>query len=132
MANGDITSIKVTSRQFLPGTGRNTNGELRSKVMVTGEIAASYVSTGIALSGVNQTIRALGATVIDFIDMRVKTTDGAAVSDENLYLVSLNHSTNKIYVQENVGANNSAAATDGDALVLQYMLVGDAHVADLT
>ncbi|KKL68919.1 hypothetical protein LCGC14_2120220, partial [marine sediment metagenome] len=52
MARGDITAVKVLYRQTLSG-GRSASGAgANDKVLVVGEITASYVSTGIAVNKV--------------------------------------------------------------------------------
>lgn len=132
MANGDITAIKKLFRVALPGGGHTNTGVAKNnKVLVVGEITATYVSTGISL--VNEGgVKALGAETADFLKFSLNTTDGASIADDALYLIQLDHADGLIYMLEDVGAANAAAPTDGDAVTLRYLLVGDAHVADLT
>jgi hypothetical protein len=99
--------------------------------MITGEIVATYVSTGIALNGESGGFKALGADTMDFISFQVLTVD-QAMADDALYFTKLSHSTNKIFMIEDVGAADSAAPGDGDDITLRYVLVGDEHAADLT
>ena len=48
MANGDITAIKQLGSFTIPGGGNTLTGVSKNnKVMVWGEITATYVSTGI-------------------------------------------------------------------------------------
>jgi len=132
MANGDITAIKILSRIPLPGGGHTVTGVAKNnKVLVIGEITATYVSTGIDLSAEGG-VPALGADTADFIKFSLNTTDGAVIADDALYLIQLDHADGLIYMLENVGVADAAAPTDADAVTLRYVLVGDSHVADLT
>ena len=132
MANGDITKIKILSKVKLPGGGHTTAGVAKNnKVMVTGEITATYVSTGINLANEGG-VKALGANSADFIKFTLGTTDGSAIADDKLYLIQLDHADGLIYMLEDIGAANAAAPTDADSVTLKYLLVGDAHTADLT
>jgi hypothetical protein len=132
MASGDISSIKQLGRVLLPGGGNTTTGKQKQqKAMVWGTIACTYVSTGVALNGVNGTIKALGVETLDFIDFELRAYNGAAASGEELHQVAFNRSTNKIFTLENVGDNTVIACTDGDILELRYLAVGDAHSVDV-
>ncbi len=133
MADGDITSIKQLGRVLLPGGGNTTSGkQVQQKVMVWGIIAASVDQLGIALDGVNGTIKALGVDTLDFIDFELRAYDGAAASNEELHMLAFNRSTNKIHTLENVGDNTVIAISDADTVELRYLAVGDAHSKDLT
>jgi len=132
MANGDITAIKILSKVKLPGGGFTPAGVVKNnKVLVTGQITATYVSTGIVLSAEGG-VKALGADTADFIKFTLGTTDGQAIADDKLHLWQLDHADGLIYGIEDIGQADAAAPTDGDAVTLNYLLVGDEHTADLT
>jgi hypothetical protein len=140
MANGDVTKIAILSRTKLPGGGTKTDGTpVQNKVLLTGELTCTYVSTGINIASTTgvadgQTLPvALGFENLDFIDFSLKSTDGAAPDDDKLYHFDVSHSTWLIYAVEDVGQADAAAPGNGDAIVLSFMAVGDDRgAAELT
>ena len=135
MANGDISKIAVLGRVKLPGCGTTTAGaQSQGKVVMWGELTCTAADAGINIAasgsyGAFTTVpEALGLDTLDFIEFTLKSTDGALVADDTLYLFGYGWDpalAGLIHALEDVGANNSAPPTAGDALVLSFWAVGD-------
>lgn len=129
MANGDITHIKELGRFTIPGGGRTLNGQAaNNKVLVFGEISALYVSTGIALD-LSGGIRALGVSVLDYIEFEVKTSNDVDHTNSVHLIANLDRITEKIFV--GTDAAETTLPTDGHVVVLQYLALGDSSSPDL-
>ncbi len=135
MANGDITHIKELGRFSLPGGGHTTAGVPKNnKVLVWGEIQASYVSTGIDLAAMGG-VEALGVSTLDFITFETRYSGATAIdpTSDLQYLSNLAVDENKIFVADQLGASDPAIPSDGDLVTLRYLVLGDTNaVADLT
>ncbi len=135
MANGDVTKVAILGRYLLPGGGNTTAGAQRqNKVFLWGEITCTGLSTGIdigtgnagaAMNSAATWPDALGLDAVDALEFTLKSTGGAAVADDALYLFDVSHDTWLIHGLEDVGVADAAAPSDGDALVLSFWAVGD-------
>ncbi len=134
MADGDITAIKQLGRIQLPGGGNTTAGvQKQNKILVWGQITATYVSTGINLSNEGG-VKALGVDNLDFVEIvvDVNSTDDN-IDKDNLTLVNLDTTNDLIFCLESLGQTNAAAPGNADAMTFRYWAIGDAaDVADLT
>ena len=132
MANGDVSKIAVLGRFKLPGGGTTTAGvQSQNKVLMWGELTCTAADAGISVFasgsvGAHATMpEALGLDTIDAIEFTLKSTDGAAVADEALYMFDYSHSTWLIHALESVGNTDPVPPTAGDALVLSFWAIGD-------
>ncbi len=134
MANGDITAIEELGRLTIPGSGKaGTSGTpTNNKVIAWGRITATYAATGIDLHGhQNATFRSLGVGGVgDFISLQVRYCGATATTvptDNNLFLANLQAKTEtgKIFICDQVGQANPAVPTPGEAVTLDYLVVGD-------
>jgi len=134
MANGDITHIKELGRYSFPGGGVTTAGVAQNnKVIVWGEIVATYASTGINLTAKGGPL-ALGLSTIDFIDFEARTTGAASAiypTSDNLNVVNMN-ATWKIFLVDQEGQANPAVPTAGDVITLKYVALGDSSAPSFT
>ncbi len=132
MANGDVTHVKELGRSRVEGGGSTLGGiSKNNKVLVWGEISASYAATGIAMNGVGG-VRALGLTTLDFIQLEVKGAGAAGTTepaDDALFLANYKRTTDKIFVVDQVGASDPAVPTAGDLLVISYFASGESASA---
>ncbi len=125
MADGDITAVKVLYRQSLGG-GQNADGvKKNNKVLVVGEITATYVAAGIACNKLGSGGSCFGVTNIDFVKIEPTLIATAASSDDSLLAASYDHVNQKIFLIEDLGAANPAVPSDQDAIVLKFICVGD-------
>jgi hypothetical protein len=144
MASGDITKVQTLGRVLLPGGGQTLTGKkVQNKVMTWGKITCTYVSTGVSpgasgsQGGGNLTLPDLvGVATLDFIELTLNWTDGADAANSKIRTFQYDTDSDLIFGLENIGYDNAsgaAAPTDGDALDLRWLAVGDApDVADLT
>ena len=134
MADGDITAIKQLGRIQLPGGGNTIGGvQKQNKIVVWGQITATYVSTGINLSNEGD-VKALGVDNLDFLEIvvDVNSTDDN-IDKDNLTLVNLDTTNDLIFALESLGQANAAAPGNADAMTLRYWAIGDAaDAAELT
>lgn len=127
MADGDIVHIKELGRVTIPGGGRSTSGAARqNKVIVWGELNATYVSTGINLSALGG-VAALGVTTLDFSKFEAKYVDGNDPATVTLFAANLATDEDKIYVLDDIGGG--AKPEDAEIIVLQYFVIGDSNAA---
>ena len=141
MADGDITSVVILGRTVLPGGGHTlTGGSVNNKVLVWGQINASYHSSGIdpasstGVFGTSGTLAgALGLATLDTISFNLAATDELVMVDDKLYLFSAaTDAVGLIFAIEDVGANGSTAPGNADVLDLRFFAIGDDAVANLT
>ena len=128
MAAGDITSIKELGRFAIPGAGHSLSGIAKNnKVMCWGEIIGTYVSTGLNLANEGG-IHALGVTNADFISLTVTkagVTGTRTYPAQQLTFLANIDAANKIFICDQVGADNPAVPTSGDLITIQYFVFGD-------
>ncbi len=126
MADGDITAVKVLYRQTLGG-GQNASGNKKNdKVLVVGEITATYVSGGIACNKYSVGSGGVfGVTNIDFVKIEPTLIQTAASSDDSLLVLSADPTNQKIFLSEDLGVANPAIPSDQDAIILKFICVGD-------
>ncbi len=131
MANGDVTHVKELGRVTLGGgMGGNTlTGVAKNeKVLVWGEISATWAdTTGIKLTDSGGP-RALGLATMDYVQFDVKKVDTTFNIDEGIWTAAYNTSTENIMVVID-GLTNPTA---GNVCLINYFAVGDnAAVSEL-
>ena len=128
MANGDITAVKVLYRHPLGGGQSATGVAKNTKVLVCGEITATWADTGIA---VNKTggVTAFGVSTLDFVKLQVKTLgiSGTATGPaaEKLMPASYDVVNKKIFVVIDEGQSTPANPVAGQTCVIAFVAVGD-------
>ncbi len=132
MASGDITAVKVLYRQTLGG-GQDAGGVKKNdKVLVVGEVTATYVSTGIAVNKLGAGA-CFGVRNIDFVKIEPTLIAAARPSNDVLFHASYDHAGQKIFMTEDLGAADSAAPSDADAIEFRFICIGDdADAPELT
>jgi hypothetical protein len=132
MADGDITAVKVLYRQALGGGQTGSGAKKNDKILVVGEITATYVAAGIAvnkLGGAN----CFGVSNIDFVKIEPTVIEAAFPTAENLFHASYDHENQKIFLLEDCGQANPAVPSDADTITLRFICVGDdADAPELT
>ena len=127
MADGAITQISEYGRIPLSGAGHNLTGEAKNnKVLVWGRIVGTYVTTGLALDteGGRQ---ALGVFPVDFVSLEVRYCGSTATTvptDIKLFLANLSEA-DKIFVADEMGTDTPAEPSDGEAVTIDYVAVGE-------
>ena len=128
MADGDITTIKEYGRYEIPGGGHSVSGVAQNnKVLVWGQIVGTYVTTGLDLSGAGG-CKVFGLTNLDFLTMDVRycgSTSTTVPTDMNLFLATLERSSDKIFVADQVGADTPAEPSDAEAVTIDFLVMGE-------
>jgi hypothetical protein len=125
MADGDITAVKVLYKHELGGGKTTAGAGVQSKVLVVGEITATYVSTGIACNKQGGP-SVFGVTTLDYVSLEPRLIAAAVGSTaESLFHASYDYVNNKIFMQVDVGAANPAVPSDADAIKIRFLAVGD-------
>jgi hypothetical protein len=143
MASGDITKVQTLGRFVLPGGGNTLTGkQIQNKVVTWGKLTCTYVSTGVnpgasgSQGGGNMTLpQMVGLETLDFIELTLNWTDGADANKDAIRTFQYDTDSDLIFGLENIGIDTGAGAaapTDGDALDLRWLAVGDGHNLDLT
>ena len=133
MASGDITKVQELGRFSLPGGGNTTAGvQVQNKVLVWGVITATYVAAGInpaaagSLFGASGTLaKTFGVENIDFCELTLTVTDGQVADKDNVRTFVLDRGSDLIFGLEGIGQAQATLPTDGDAVELSYLVVGD-------
>ena len=124
MANGDITAVKVLYRHTLSG-GKTTSGAgANDKVLVVGEITATYVAAGIAvnqLGGGN----CFGVRNIDILKLEAVTSNAVSSDARLISIAGYDHVNQKIFYVVDEGAATPAVPTNGHAILLRFLCIGD-------
>ena len=124
MANGDITAVKVLYRHTLSG-GRSALGAgANDKVLVVGEITATYVAAGIAVNKVGGD-NCFGVRNIDLLKLETVTSNAVYTGAEVIQLASYDYENFKIFYVVDEGAATPVKPTDGHAIVLRFLCIGD-------
>ena len=127
MADGDITAVKELGRFTIPGGGSTLAGVAKNnKVMVWGEITATYVAAGLDLDGVGG-VAAFGVDVLDYVDFEVSNIDGNDPATVIMFSAYLARATNKIFMLDDTGGD--AKPEDAEAVTLKYLACGDSNAA---
>ena len=124
MANGDITAVKVLYRHTLSG-GRNAAGAgANDKVLVVGEITATYVAAGIAVDKLGGPA-CFGVTNIDLLKLEAVSSNAVFTGSEVISIAGYDHINQKIFYVVTEGAATPAVPTDGHAILLRFLCIGD-------
>ena len=124
MANGDITAVKVLYRHTLSG-GRSASGAgANDKVIVVGELTASYVSTGIAVNKVGGA-NCFGVLNIDLLKLEAVTSNGVYTATRAISIADYDTVNQKIFYVVDEGAATPALPSDGHVVVLRFLCIGD-------
>lgn len=127
MADGDITHIKQLGSFTIPGGGNTLTGVAKNnKVIVWGEIRATYVAAGISFDDAGG-ITALGLSALDFIRFEVSLLDGNDNATQVHFLASLAVDEDKIYLLDNVAGD--AKPENAEVVYLKYLACGDSTAA---
>lgn len=127
MADGDITAIRQLGSFTIPGGGNTLTGvAVQNKVMVWGEITATYVAAGIDLSGAGG-VTALGVTTLDFVRFEVSKLDGNEPASQVHFVAALAVDEDRIYLLDNVAGD--AKPEDAEVVFLKYLACGDSNAA---
>ncbi len=136
MANGDITAVKVLYRQSLGGGQSGTGVAKNTKILVCGEITATWADAGIA---VNKTggDTAFGVSTLDLIKLQVITLGIAGTATgpaaEKLMPASYDAVNKKIFCVIDEGQATPANPAAGQTCVIAFIAVGDdADAPELT
>ena len=124
MANGDITAVKVLYRHTLSGGKSASGAGANDKVLVVGEITATYVAAGIAvnqLGGVN----CFGVRNIDILKLETVSSNAVNTATEAIQLASYDHANQKIFYVVDEGQATPVEPTDGHAILLRFLCIGD-------
>ena len=128
MADGDITTITEYGRFAIPGGGHNTAGVAQNnKVMVWGRLVGTYVTTGLDLAGAGGR-KVFGVNKLDFLSMDVRycgATSTTVPTDIKLFLATLEESSDKIFVADEVGTDTPAEPSDGESVTIDFIAVGE-------
>ena len=139
MADGDITTLKEFGRMSIPGGGiiRNTSTPTNNKVMVWGQLIATYDTLGLDLLA-RGGLRAFGVSSADFWSFDVKeggATATAVPTAKAGFLADLELITtpNRIFIADQVGADSIAEPGDTESFRINWLVIGDdARVPVLT
>ena len=124
MASGDITAVKVLYRQTLSG-GRSASGAgANDKVLVVGEITASYVSTGIAVNKVGGD-NCFGVRNIDLLKLEPVVSGSTYTDTRAISLASYDYENFKIFYVIDEGAADPADPDDAVVVTLRFLCIGD-------
>ena len=124
MANGDITAVKVLYRQVLSGGVSAAGAGANDKVLVVGEITATYVAAGIAvnkLGGAN----CFGVRNIDVLKLEAVSSNGVNSGARVISIADYDHENQKIFYVVDEGAATPVVPTDGHAILLRFLCIGD-------
>ena len=125
MANGDITAVKVLYRQTLSG-GKNVSGfGANDKVLVVGEITATYVAAGIAVDKLGGPGACFGVRNIDILKLETVSSNAVNTATEAIQLASYDHENQKIFYVVDEGQATPVEPTDGHAILLRFFCIGD-------
>ncbi len=126
MANGDISAIKVLYRHAIGG-GQTSGGVAKNdKVMVVGEITATWADAGIAVDKAGGAT-AFGTSTLDFIKFQSISVNNAATvpTAEALQPISYDHTNSKIFIVADEGASTPVNPMVGEAVVFRFVAIGD-------
>ena len=134
MADGAITTITELGRVTIPGSGHTRQGVAsNNKIMVWGRIVGTYVSTGLDLAARGGRL-ALGVHTLDHIALETRYCGSTATTvptDMKLFIANLSEA-DKIFVHDQMGTDSPAEPTDGEAVTIDYVIIGDdARAPDL-
>ncbi len=131
-SNGDITAVKVLYRQSLGG-GQDANGvKKNTKILVVGEVTATYVAAGVSVNNLGGD-SCFGVTNLDFLKIEPVLVAAAYSTEEKLFKFDYDTVNKKIFVLEDVGASNSTKPSDGDVITFRFLAIGDdADAPELT
>ena len=125
MANGDITAVKVLYRHTLSGGFNAAGAGANDKVLVVGEITATYVAAGIAVNKVGG-VNCFGVTNIDILKLEAVSSNAVFTATEAISLASYDHINQKIFYVVDEGQATPAEPSDGHAILLRFLCIGDA------
>ena len=133
MANGDITAVKILYKHALGG-GQNALGvKKNSKVLVVGEITATYVEAGISAAKAGGDCVFGVSEGLDFVKILPYSINGAYPTGNALFKADYDVNGKLIFLLNNVGNATAAVPTDGHVCVLRFVAIGnDAEAPELT
>ena len=124
MADGDITAIKVLYRQPLSGGKTVTGGGANDKVLVVGEITATYLAAGIAVNKVGGP-NAFGVRNIDFLKLEAVTSGSTYTDARAISIADYDHVNQKIFYVIDEGAGSPADPNDAVVVTMRFLCIGD-------
>ena len=124
MADGDITAVKILYRHPFGG-GRDDAGlRVNEKVLVVGEITATYVSGGIAVNKMGG-VNCFGLTNLDFLKLETVLVTTTSSDAEAIQIAGYDTVNQKIFIVEDEGAATPAVPSNADAIKLRFLAIGD-------
>lgn len=124
MADGDVTAIKVLYRQTLSGGVNATGGGANDKVLVVGELTATYLEAGIAVNKVGGP-GAFGVTNIDVLKLEAVTSGSTYTDARQISIASYDHVNQKIFYVIDEGAATPADPADAVVVTMRFLCIGD-------
>ncbi len=133
MASGDITAVKVLYKQSLGGGQTHGGVKKSSKVLVVGEITATYVSTGIsALKVGGDNVFGVSGDV-DFVKILPYTINALFPTAGLLFKADYDQVNKLIFLADRIGAADPAIPSNDEVCVLRFIAIGDdADAPELT
>lgn len=136
MASGDISAIKVLYRQPLGGGRTSSGGVKNQKVLVVGEITATWADSGIAVNKPGGDI-AFGVDTIDVLKLQtisIGIAGTAAYPDASkLKPLSYDVKNKKIFSVIDQGQSTPANPVAGQTVIFRFFCIGDsAEAPELT